>query len=111
LLGTGIGLAYAALINLIVQAVPRDQTGVATGINTIARTVGGAFGTQIVASVLAGGIAANGLASEGSFTIAFVISAIALLGATVAAFAVPKPPRASQVDVVRERVGVAAGAS
>ena len=39
LLGIGIGLAFAALANLIVEAVPPDQTGVATGVNTIARSL------------------------------------------------------------------------
>ena len=34
LLGLGIGLAFASLANLIVEAVRPDQTGVATGMNT-----------------------------------------------------------------------------
>lgn len=44
LLGVGIGLAFAAMANLIVEAVDVAETGVATGMNTVARTVGGAFG-------------------------------------------------------------------
>ena len=47
LLGVGIGLAFAALGNLIVQAVPPHQTGVASGMNTVMRTLGGALGGQI----------------------------------------------------------------
>ena len=43
LLGVGIGLAFAALGNLIVQAVPAEQTGVAGGMNTVMRTLGGAL--------------------------------------------------------------------
>lgn len=39
LLGFGIGLAFAAMANLIVQSVQPDETGIATGINTIARTL------------------------------------------------------------------------
>ena len=31
LLGLGIGLAFAAMANLVVDAVPQEQTGVATG--------------------------------------------------------------------------------
>ncbi len=46
LLGIGIGLAFAALGNLIVQAVPPTQTGVASGVNTVMRTLGGALGGQ-----------------------------------------------------------------
>ncbi|HKA95820.1 MAG TPA: hypothetical protein VKD66_06100 [Streptosporangiaceae bacterium] len=41
LLGVGIGLAFAALGNLIVQAVPAHQAGVASGMNTVLRTLGG----------------------------------------------------------------------
>ena len=52
LLGIGIGLAFAALGNLIVQAVPPSQTGVATGMNTVMRTLGGALGGQLSATFI-----------------------------------------------------------
>ena len=52
LLGIGIGLAFAALGNLIVQAVPPTQTGVATGMNTVMRTLGGALGGQLSATFI-----------------------------------------------------------
>ena len=54
LLGVGIGLAFSALGNLIVQAVPPYQTGVASGMNTVMRTLGGALGGQIAATLIAG---------------------------------------------------------
>jgi EmrB/QacA subfamily drug resistance transporter len=43
-LGVGIGLAYATLANLVVEAVDQRQTGEATGVNTIMRTIGGSLG-------------------------------------------------------------------
>lgn len=46
LLGIGIGLAFSALGDLIVEPVPSHQTGVATGMNTVMRTLGGALGGQ-----------------------------------------------------------------
>lgn len=52
LLGVGIGLAFSALGNLIVQAVPAHQTGVASGMNTVMRTLGGALGGQISATLI-----------------------------------------------------------
>src|SRR5437588_8773283 len=52
LLGIGIGLAFAALGNLIVQAVPPTQTGVASGMNTVMRTLGGALGGQPAATFI-----------------------------------------------------------
>ena len=60
LLGVGIGLAFAALGNLIVQAVPSHQTGVASGMNTVMRTLGGALGGQLSATFIAENTA-NGL--------------------------------------------------
>jgi hypothetical protein len=37
-----MGLAFAALGNLIVEAVPPERTGIASGMNTVMRTLGGA---------------------------------------------------------------------
>ena len=53
LLGIGIGLAFSALGNLIVGAVEPHQTGVASGMNTVMRTLGGALGGQISATFIA----------------------------------------------------------
>ena len=54
LVGLGVGLALAAMANLVVEAVPHDLTGVATGINAIMRTIGGSIGAQVAAAMLAG---------------------------------------------------------
>jgi EmrB/QacA subfamily drug resistance transporter len=90
LLGIGIGLAFAAMANIIVQAVPADQTGVATGMNTIMRTIGGALGGQIAATLLTGHVAAaTGLPAESAFTLAFGVSAVALVVAVLAGLAIP----------------------
>ena len=42
------------MANLIVAAVPQSQVGIATGINTVTRTVGGAFGAAVATAILAG---------------------------------------------------------
>jgi EmrB/QacA subfamily drug resistance transporter len=93
-LGAGIGLAFAALANLIVEAVPPGQTGVATGMNTIMRTIGGAIGGQVAASILSATATASGMPAERGFTVAFAISAGALFVSFLAAFAVPPKPAA-----------------
>jgi MFS family permease len=101
LLGIGIGLAFAAMANLIVQAVPADQTGVATGMNTIMRTIGGALGAQVAATILTAQVAGSaGLPAESGFTLAFGVSALALVTAVLAALAIPG----------RSRVGAPLGA-
>jgi MFS family permease len=73
LLGVGIGLAFAALGNLIVQAVPSHQTGVASGVNTVMRTLGGALGGQLSATFIAGHMS-DGLPTVTGFTETFVMA-------------------------------------
>jgi EmrB/QacA subfamily drug resistance transporter len=90
LLGVGIGLSFSAMANLIVENVRQDQTGVATGMNAVTRTLGGAFGGQVAATLLAGSLAASGLPTNHGFSLAFGMCVIALVGALVFAFAVPR---------------------
>ena len=71
LCGSGVGLAYAGLANLIVESAPREKIGMASGINTVMRSVGSALGAQISASVIAGTIIA-GEPRVGGFTTVFV---------------------------------------
>ena len=73
-LGTGFGFAFASMINLIVEAVPPEQTGIATGMNAVMRTIGGAIGGQIAATVLAANLAAGGLPAEKGYTISFAVT-------------------------------------
>ncbi len=74
LLGVGIGLAYAALGNLIIQAVAPAQTGVATGMNTVMRLLGGALGSQIAATLIAANTATGGLPTVTGFTNTYVMA-------------------------------------
>jgi EmrB/QacA subfamily drug resistance transporter len=73
LLGIGMGLAFAALGNLIVQAVPAHQTGVASGMNTVMRTLGGALGGQLSATFIADHTA-HGAPTATGFTQTFVMA-------------------------------------
>ena len=94
LMGIGIGLAFAALGNLIVEAVPSHQTGVASGMNTVMRTLGGALGAQIAATFIAGNMA-HGLPTVTGFTESFALAAGFLVFAILAASAVPRRRTAS----------------
>ena len=90
LLGFGIGMSFASMANLIVEAVPQHQTGEATGMNTIMRTVGGAFGAQIAAAIVTGHLEpGTSFPEESGFTEAFAMGAIALLIALAAASLIP----------------------
>jgi EmrB/QacA subfamily drug resistance transporter len=88
LMGVGIGLAFAALGNLIVQAVPPSQTGAATGMNTVMRTLGGALGGQVVATLIADNVA-HGLPTVTGFTESFTLQAAFLVIAMLAGTLVP----------------------
>jgi MFS family permease len=88
LLGIGIGLAFAALGNLIVQAVPPYQTGVASGMNTVLRTLGGALGGQIAATFVAASTV-HGLPTLTGFTQTFAMSALFLACCAVAGLLIP----------------------
>jgi len=90
LLGTGIGLAFAAMVNLIIENVGPAETGIATGMNAVTRTVGGAFGGAAVASVLEGSIGGHEFPSAHGYTFAFVACAIALVLGVLVGLAIPQ---------------------
>jgi EmrB/QacA subfamily drug resistance transporter len=89
LLGVGIGLAFAALGNLIVQAVSSHQTGVASGMNTVMRTLGGALGGQLSATFIATNVA-HGEPTVTGFTDTFLMATGFLLVCLLSALLVPK---------------------
>jgi EmrB/QacA subfamily drug resistance transporter len=108
LFGIGMGLAFSSMANLIVAAVRPEQTGVATGMNTIMRSIGAAIGGQVSASVLAGSVGASGLPTDHAFTLAFLVSAVGLLLAMVAAVLIPRRITAEAATVASVSVSEAA---
>jgi hypothetical protein len=101
-------LALAALGNLIVQAVPAGQTGVASGMNTVLRTLGGALGGQIAATFVAGQVV-DGLPALTGFTRTFAMAALFLAGCVVAGLLIPAsisvPAPALQPETARTGLG------
>ncbi|NMO53132.1 MFS transporter [Actinoplanes sp. TBRC 11911] len=91
--GIGLGLVYSSMINLIVQSVPRHQTGVASGMNTNIRTIGASIGTAVVSSVVAAHVLPNGLPAESGYSESFVITALAGAAAFGLALLVPAAKR------------------
>jgi EmrB/QacA subfamily drug resistance transporter len=88
LLGIGIGLAFAALGNLIVQAVPASQTGAASGMNTVLRTLGGALGGQLAATFVVADTV-HGLPGLTGFNETFAMGAVFLAGSALAGWLIP----------------------
>ena len=92
IMGIGIGFAFASMANLIVEAVPAAQTGVATGMNTIVRSTGGAVGAQISAVIIAATVTSAGFPTEAGFTAAFAAAAGALAVGAAVAYRIPRLP-------------------
>jgi len=105
-LGLGLGLGLSSLANLIVAAVRQDQTGVATGVNTVMRTLGGAFGAQLATTCITAS-ARHGLPTDHGFTLAFGVCACALIVGVISALIIPR----GENGAIPMRVVVAAGAA
>ena len=102
LIGVGISFAFASMANLIVGLVHPQEVGVATGINAIMRTVGGAFGAAIVTALLtADTIGATQLPTEDAYTEAFALSGVLCVLALLAALAIPRPRRPAPAPVAQ----------
>jgi MFS family permease len=85
-IGIGFGLAMAALPKLIYDVTEPHAIATANGINTVARTVGGAVGSQLAAAVLASRtISGTSLPADSGFALAFwIATGIAATGALYA---------------------------
>jgi MFS family permease len=88
--GAGIGLAFAALGNLVVEAVAPHQTGAAGGMNTVFRTIGGALGGQLAATFIAGHTLADGRPALHGFLEAWEMQTAVLVVCALAGFLVPR---------------------
>jgi len=102
LIGAGVALSLAAMATLIVVAVPQSDVGIATGINTVMRTMGGAFGSATVTAILAANLLAGSrFPTEDAYTWAFGAAALAGLLAFGAALLVPRAATAHTVPGTR----------
>ena len=109
LLGIGMGFAFSALGNLIVGAVEPHQTGVASGMNTVMRTLGGALGGQISATFIAHNTF-HGLPTITGFTDTYWMATGFLLVAVLAGLLVPVARRSAAAPVAApELAGAASG--
>ncbi len=93
ILGLGLGLGLSSLANLIVPAVRQDQTGVATAVNAVMRTLGGAFGAQLATTCISAS-SHHGLPTDHGFTLAFGVCATALTIGLLSTLVIPRARRA-----------------
>ena len=77
LLGLGVGAAFASMAGLIADNVDPREMGVAAGMNTVVRMIGGVIGGQVGAALLtARTIGDTSVPAESAFTITFALSAV-----------------------------------
>ena len=95
-----VSLAYGALPALVIREVDTGETGVATSINAIARTVGASVAAAIVAVLLSRHSSGNAFPPESSFTIVFALGALSALIAMVLIGA--SHPRLRRIESVEE---------
>jgi MFS family permease len=103
LLGIGIALGFASMANLIIEAVPVEQTGVATGMNTNIRNIGAALGSGIATSLVISSLLSDGYPKEKGYVLAFAVSGAGLVVAALAAMLIPKRAAASVVALESHR--------
>jgi MFS family permease len=106
LLGGAIGLGFASLINLIIENVDAGQTGVATGMNVLMRTVGGAVGASVTASILAGTVGLAGHPSAHGYSLAFAFLLLAAVVGSVAVLWIPSRRPEDAFAVIAPRIGL-----
>jgi MFS family permease len=95
LLGVGIAFALAAIGTLVIENSHASETGVASGVNLIMRTVGAAVGAQVAAAVISAATPAGALIpNESGFTTSFALAGIAVTLALIPASLVGRRRRA-----------------
>src|SRR3712207_961213 len=84
LLGAGVAVSLGAIGALVIDHSRASETGVASGMNLIMRTIGASFGAQIAAATVAANtVAGSPFPLERGYTLALAIAA----GAAVLALA------------------------
>ncbi|AQA06789.1 MFS transporter [Mycobacterium sp. MS1601] len=78
-----VSLAYGALPALVVSEAAHNETGIATGLNAIARTVGSAVAAAVVAVLLGHVSPLTGQPPESAYIITFAAGAVTAALATV----------------------------
>ena len=86
-----VSMGYAALPALIVAEVSPGETGIANGVNSIARSIGSALGSALVITLLSSNLLATGVPHESAYTAVFLIGAASMIcSAFIVAVGLPK---------------------
>lgn len=83
--GVGSGWVFASLAGIVVTGAPVGSTSAAAGLNANLRTIGGAVGSAVMATVVTRQIVEGGWPAESGYVAGFaILAAISLLAAGLA---------------------------
>ncbi|MFI7107698.1 MFS transporter [Nonomuraea sp. NPDC050227] len=94
-IGLGASIGLTAGLNAVAADVPGERAAGVSGVVFVAKSIGGTFGAQFGAMVLASGAVA-GVPTEQSFVDTYLLSAALGLLAVAAAFVIPATVRKTQ---------------
>lgn len=89
-IGLGSGFVFAALANVVVAAAPVGSTSVAAGLNANLRTIGGAIGSAVMASIVTHHLLPSGWPAESGYVVGFGLLAVVSLAAGLVALTIPR---------------------
>lgn len=97
----GVGIGYAAMPSLVLDASPPREAGSAVGVNALARSIGTTLAAALMGTVLTSSTTPVGgvpVPTEGAFQLCFVLGAVAaFLGVAIAA-TIPRTRPADRDD-------------
>jgi MFS family permease len=89
----GVGIGYAAMPTLVLDAVPPREAASAVGVNALMRSMGTTLAAAAMGTVLSGSsttIAGHAIPSEGAFHACFLIGAAAAFVGVAITAAIPR---------------------
>src|SRR6478752_7515344 len=87
----GVGIGYAAMPTLIMDAVPMNEAGSAVGINALMRSVGTTVAAAVMAAILTS--SSTGIPTEGAFKACFLVATVAAIAGGLLALTIPRTER------------------
>jgi MFS family permease len=106
----GVGIGYAAMPTLILDAAPVREAASAVGVNALMRSVGTTLSSAVMATILTGATTSLGgveLPSLGAFQVCFVVGAAAAFVGVAIAATIPRRRRDVDAETAPTAVGAA----
>lgn len=99
----GVGIGYAAMPTLILDAVPPREAASAVGVNGLMRSTGTTLAAAVMATLLTSSTTSIGgftVPSEGAFQLCFVVGTLAAFVGVAIAALIPRLPQAGPSHTV-----------